>query len=123
MNSNKIAIYLANIKGLSMKKIIFPLLLLTIIIISYFSIGILVIQPLGALPNGATIVYFRYNTNLNFIESPDSIVLNKGMRLSILTRAIALSKLAPIITEEKIAILPYFEFLYLLSTNNQKFDK
>lgn len=106
-----------------MKKIIFPLLLLIIIIISYLSIGILVIQPLGVLPNGATIVYFRYNTNLNFIESPDSIILNKGMRLSILTRAIALSKLAPIITEEKIAILPYYEFLYLLSTNNQKFDK
>lgn len=82
----------------------------------YLTTGFFVIQPIGAVPSGVTIWYWRVGTSLPFIGSADGILLEKVGSVSILGRAVALSKLTEFLIERKIALLPYSETLYLIST-------
>jgi hypothetical protein len=41
----------------------------------YFTTGLFVIQPIGALPEGATVWYWRFDTSLPFISSTDGLLL------------------------------------------------
>lgn len=42
----------------------------------YFSFGFFVIQPIGAIPDGATVLYFRPGLHVTFISSADGILLD-----------------------------------------------
>ena len=89
--------------------------------IFYFLIGIFVIQPIGALPEGATILYWRIDTNLPFITSPDGWLIDTDQKVSLLTRGIAMGSIGVIVIDRKIAILPYSKSIYQISTGGKEF--
>ena len=88
-----------------------------------FAFGLFVIQPIGAIPEGATIVYWRLGTNMDFVESADGLVLKTGAGLSLLTRGLALSTSASVVVDRKVVKLPYSSFLYGLTTNGRFYDR
>ena len=89
----------------------------------YFTTGFFVIQPIGAVPEGATVWYWRLDTSLPFISSADGLLLEKELGVSLLGRAVALGAVAKPITDRKIASLPYSRTLYLVSTGGREFEK
>ena len=99
--------------------------ILAIVLLFRTFCGIFVIQPIGALPEGATIVYWRagLDLNLSFIESADSLLEKWGAGVSILGRGIILATIAKPIKEKEIIRLGYSEAIYLWSTGGKKFVK
>jgi hypothetical protein len=87
----------------------------------YFATGFFVIQPIGALPEGATVWYWRYNTGLPFISSTDGFLVDNQRDVSLLNRGFVLAVLVEPITQLKIASLPYIKTLYLISTGGREF--
>lgn len=85
--------------------------------------GIFVIQPIGAIPQGTTIVYWRFGLKMPFIASADGLLDKAGLDVSLLGRGVMLSGLAGIITDRELFRLPYYETLYLLSTGGEKYLK
>lgn len=84
--------------------------------------GIFVIQPIGALPEGKTIVYWRLNLpNLPFIGSADGILEEQGQGVSLMGRAMLLGGIIEPIKEHQIFSFGYSEQLYLISTGGKKF--
>lgn len=69
----------------------------------YFTTGFFVIQPIGALPEGATIWYWRFGTSLPFISSADGLLLEKQGGVSLQRRAVAFAAVAKPIADRKIA--------------------
>jgi len=107
-----------------MKKLLYILLVL-IILGSVFRIfcGIFVIQPIGAVPQGATIIYWRSGLNLPFISSADGLLDESGAGVSLLGRGMILAKLAEPITEREVFRFGYSETIYLWSTNGKQYEK
>lgn len=89
----------------------------------YFLCGFFVIQPIGAIPDGATVVYFRYDTNMPFISSADGMLDQTGVGVSLLGRGIALGAITKEIEDTKICSLPYSKTLYLISTGGKEYDR
>lgn len=87
----------------------------------YFTTGFFVIQPLGALPEGATVWYWRYDTGLPFISSADGFLVDNQRDVSVLNRGVVLAVLVKPISQLKIASLPYSKTLYLISTGGREF--
>ncbi|CRE89205.1 Uncharacterised protein [Yersinia enterocolitica] len=109
--------------GDSMKIKIRYILLIVVIFVSIFAynkITIFSIQPVGALPDGVTVVMWRKD-DLGIFESPDGICLRRVGSVSILCRAMAMGNIAD--KDEIIFRLPYIEQAYLLSTDGRKFDR
>lgn len=104
-------------------KVLSPLfiVIVTTILFRIFC-GIFVIQPIGAIPKGATIVYWRNGLNLPFISSADGILTKSGGGVSLLGRGMMLSKLAEPLLEKEIFRFGYSETLYLWSTNGIKYE-
>lgn len=88
-----------------------------------FCLGLFVIQPLGAIPKGATIVYWRLGSDFNFVESADGIVMKTGLGLSLWTRATVLGAISEPILKRELFRLPYSEQLYLASTNGERYER
>lgn len=86
-------------------------------------LGIFVIQPIGAIPEGVTIVYWRVGLNLPFIASADGILGTSEAGVSLLGRGILLAKLAEPIIERRLLRMPYSETLYLWSTGGTMYEK
>ena len=84
--------------------------------------GFIVIQPIGALPEGGTIWYFRVATNLPFIQSPDGLSLDTTGSLSLFSRMAAMSALMEVVESRKIVSFAYSEWMYLRSTDGRRFD-
>ncbi len=72
------------------------------------------------VPDGATIIYWRFGMNLPFVVSADGLLAESGAGVSLLGRGIVLAKLADPIIERKVVSLPYSEALYLWSTGGRK---
>lgn len=108
-----------------MKKVITRgfLILILIFLIFRFTCGIFVIQPIGAVPKGSTIVYWRIGTNFPFISSVDGLLIEKGQDVSLLGRGMMLAAISEPIVERKIMTIPYSESLYLWSTGGKLFSK
>jgi hypothetical protein len=87
----------------------------------YFTTGFLVIQPSGALPQGATVWYWRYGTGLPFVLSADGFLVDKQEGVSLLDRILVLTTLSELIAQLKITSLPYSKTLYLISTGGREF--
>ena len=69
--------------------------------------GIFVIQPIGAIPKGATIVYWRMGINLPFIASADGILEKSDVGVSLLGRGMILAKVEKPIQEKEIFRIGY----------------
>ena len=101
-------------------------LIISIVVFLIFirtTIGIFVIQPIGAIPDGTTIVYWRVGTNFDFVESADGLVQKTGAGLSLFTRGIALAAAAEPVVQREIFRMPYSSFLYGLTTGGEYYDK
>jgi hypothetical protein len=104
------------------KKLIFCLITIFVIGISFrIFCGIFVIQPIGAIPKGTTIIYWRIGMDLPFISSADGLLEKSGVGVSLLGRGIMLAKYAKPIKEKELFRLSYSETLYLYSTGGKKF--
>ena len=102
------------------------IILITIFVIGLFFrlfCGIFVIQPIGAIPEGATIFYWRNGMNIPFISSADGLLEKSGSGVSLLGRGLILAKIAEPIKEREIFRFDYSETLYLWSTGGKKYEK
>src|ERR1700737_3799281 len=72
-------------------------------------ITIFVIQPIGAVPEGRTLVITRL-TNMNFIDSADAICGRKMGGVSLLCRAAVMGRVGE--QSSTLLRLPYSEMLY-----------
>lgn len=82
--------------------------------------GFYTVPPIGALPEGKTLLVFRDPLTQQFFDSPDALCLRATGELTLLCRGMALAK-GPI---DKIVLrLPYWDFAYTMSTGGRKFDR
>ena len=68
------------------KRLLIPFIIFAILVLLLFTLtGFFVIQPIGALPEGTTIWYFRPGINMSLIESADGMLLKDEGRICIIT--------------------------------------
>ena len=84
--------------------------------------GIFVIQPIGAIPEGATIVYWRNGLNIPFIASADGMLSDSDAGVSLMGRGVLLAALAEPLIDRQIWRFRYSEMLYLRSTRGKKYE-
>ena len=85
----------------------------------YTQISIFVIQPIGMLPEGRTLILWRQSPRLNFVDSADGVCLRIQDGVSIICRLGVMAGVAK--NNPVIFRLPYSEALYLASTGGKKF--
>ena len=89
-------------------------------IIIYTQITIFVIQPIGALPEGKTVVITRLN-NTEFIESADGVCERLQGGVNLICR---ISVIGAVLNNATIlARLPYTPWLYNISTAGKSYDR
>lgn len=87
---------------------------------AYTQLTLFVVPPIGALPEGKTVVLWRLNKT-KFIDSPDAMCERSQGGVSILCRGVMLSG---VVNKSNILMrLPYSETLYLVSTNGKKYSR
>ena len=91
-----------------------------VIILVYTQITIFVIPPIGAIPEGKTIVMLRLNKT-QFIDSPDAMCERIQGGVSLLCRGMIMA--AVIQKTTIIARLPYSSLLYQISTGGKTYDR
>jgi hypothetical protein len=123
--SNSVAESSANSKPNSGIKVIIWLVVIAIILILFYIIirpGVFTIQPIGALPDGITIIYHSRSSEMPFFSSPDGLCLQSQGSVSLLCRGLAIDA-ASAITDRIILRLPYIHWAYLQSTGGLEFDR
>lgn len=85
----------------------------------YAFCGLYTVQPIGALPEGATAVVWR-NSGEPFFNSADALCLERTDGVSLMCRGMAMAQ-AP--TDRIILRLPYLHFAYTMSTGGKEFDR
>lgn len=89
---------------------------ISIALVIFFSqITFFVIQPIGAVPEGETLVILRMNKT-NFIDSADAMCQREMGYVNLLCRGLMMGAVAKEGT--LLARLPYSEFLYSISAEN-----
>jgi hypothetical protein len=83
-------------------------------------ITIFVIPPIGAIPEGKTVIMGRLNKT-EFIDSPDGMCERIQGGVSLLCRGVVLG--AVIDKATILARLPYNSWLYSISTGGKKYDR
>jgi len=101
-------------------KAIALVLVVCISIMIYLQITLFVIQPIGAIPNGKTLVILKLNKT-NFIDSADAMCIRETGSLSLLCRGLMMANV--IKTSNVIFQLPYSSFLYKISTDGKTYSK
>jgi hypothetical protein len=102
------------------KKLIISISTIIILIVVYFQITLFIVQPIGAVPTGKTLIILRLNKT-NFIDSADAMCVRETGSLNLMCRGMMLSA---VLTKSKVLFkLPYSNFLYKLSTNGKEYGK
>lgn len=79
-----------------------------------------VVQPIGAVPEGKTLLMLRMNKT-KFIDSADAICAREMSGVSLLCRGMTM---AAIINKGTVLVrLPYSEFLYEVSTDGKEYGR
>ena len=91
-----------------------------LMIAAYTQLTIFVVPPIGAVPEGRTVVMLRLNKT-KFIDSPDAMCDRMMGGVSLLCRGFAIGAVAQNMTV--IARLPYSETLYLISTDGKTYSR
>lgn len=81
---------------------------------------IFVIQPIGAIPEGRTVLVWRTDRT-KFVDSADAICDREFRGVSLLCRGSVLAAIAK--NNAILARLPYSEFLYSISTGGKTYDR
>mgnify|MGYP003318637413 CR=1 FL=1 len=84
--------------------------------------GFFVVQPIGAIPKGVTIWYWRNGYDIEFIDSADGIMLREDGGVSLLGRAILVGSVYDEIENKIILKLPYQKWMYKISTKGVEFE-
>lgn len=105
---------------LKQSKIIILVVSAIIFIIIYMQLTIFVIQPIGAVPEGRTLIITRLNKT-EFIDSADAMCSRDEGGVSLFCRMIVLG--AVMDKSTVIARLPYSSFLYDISTGGKSYNK
>ena len=100
-------------------KFVALILLVLLVGLIYFTMGVYSVQPIGAIPDGATVIVWR-TSNEPFFNSADATCLRTEVGVSLLCRGMAL-KYAP--TNRIVLRLPYQQWAYLLSTGGKSFER
>lgn len=85
----------------------------------YAFCGFYSVQPIGAMPEGGTVIVWR-SEGEPFFNSADALCLERTGGVSLLCRGIAMAQ-AP--TSRIILRLPYQHWAYSASTEGQEFDR
>ncbi|MEI6776229.1 MAG: hypothetical protein WCK70_04980 [Chloroflexales bacterium] len=96
-----------------------PLFVAALLLLLYTQLGLYSIQPIGALPQGDTVLVWRQGGE-PFFNSPDGTCLRVQDGVSILCRLAAMRQ-APV--DRVVLRLPYQHWAYLASTDGQTFDR
>jgi len=103
-----------------MKKLLAAALTAAIAAAIYTQITLFVVPPIGAVPEGRTVIMLRLNKT-NFIDSPDGMCDRMQGGVSLLCRGMTM---AAVVEKTKIiARLPYSDWLYLQSTDGKRFNR
>lgn len=90
-----------------------------LLIIICTQITIYIIPPIGAIPEGKTLIITRLN-NSEFIDSPDAMCERIQSGVSLLCRGMII---AAVIKNSTILLrLPYSSWLYDISTDGKKYE-
>ena len=108
----------------SRKGIYFAIAIIAVIVLAWILIrpGVFTIQPIGAIPEGVTIIYHSRNPEMSFFSSPDGLCLKMEGGVSLLCRMAALNA-ASDLPDRIILRLPYSHWAYLQSTGGLEFEK
>lgn len=88
--------------------------------IVYLQVTVFVVQPMGALPEGRTVVMSRLNAT-KFIDSADAMCVRIQDGVNLLCRGMVLGQ---ILEDATIYLrLPYSRTLYLISTGGAEYDR
>jgi len=109
-------------KSQDKRRIQATLLSVVVVLSFYFCVGVFVIQPIGAIPQGATVLYWRFGTKMSFISSADGLLLRNDQVVSLLARGIVLANVVELMEDRHIVSLPYSRSLYLFSTGGREFE-
>lgn len=88
-------------------------------VLFYAFCGFYTVQPIGALPDGATAIVWRASGE-SFFNSADALCLERTGSVSLMCRGMAMAE-AP--TDRIILRLPYLHFAYTMSTGGKEFDR
>jgi hypothetical protein len=102
-----------------------PVFLLVVAIVIawvFLSPGVFTVQPIGALPEGVTLVYHSRNPEMPFFSSPDALCIQMQGGVSLMCRAMALGA-ASDLTDRVLLRLPYSHWAYLQSTGGLEFGQ
>ena len=101
-----------------MKKTIALIVLAVLSVVVYTQITIFVIPPIGAIPEGKTVIITR-SDKTEFIDSPDAICERIQGGVSLLCRGVVMTT---VIDRAKILVrLPYSSSLYEISTGGKHY--
>jgi hypothetical protein len=94
--------------------------ILTLMVLIYSQLTFFVVAPIGAVPEGRTVVMLRLNKT-EFIDSADGICDRMQGGVSLMCRLFTMGAVLEKATI--IARLPYSETLYNISTGGKKYDR
>jgi len=86
---------------------------------AYFALTLFVVQPIGAIPDGVTIVTWR-REGTQFIDSADAVCKRKMGSVNLLCRVAAIGGIAK---GDILLRLPYSRTLYLISTGGEEYER
>ena len=101
----------------------------TILLISVLAIALILIatqvtffaiQPIGAIPEGVTLVMLR-GTGTQLFDSADAMCMRIQSGVSLLCRGLVIGQVSK--NGTVLFKLPYLEFIYSLSTGGAQFEK
>lgn len=102
------------------KKMITGVSIVIILVFFLSQITLFVVQPIGAVPEGRTLVIFKLNKT-NFIDSADAMCVRETGSLNLLCRGMML---AAVIDKSTVLMkLPYSSVLYGISTGGKEYGK
>ena len=87
---------------------------------AFSQLTLFVIQPIGAVPEGRTLLIWRTG-KLNFVDSADGVCAREAAGVSLLCRVAILGAVAK--NNTVLVRLPYSEALYLISTDGKSYDR
>ena len=91
-----------------------------VLIVGYTQLTLFVVPPIGALPEGRTVVIMRLNKT-EFIDSPDAMCERIQGGVSLLCRGMVMGAVMKNATI--LAKLPYSSWLYSVSTGGKSYDR
>ncbi len=101
-----------------------PIAVVVTIVLAWILVrpGVFTIQPIGAIPEGVTMIYHSRSSEISFFSSPDALCLQTVGSVSLLCRMTALGAVADL-TDRIILKFPYLRWAYLQSTGGLEFNQ